>query len=476
MRDPLKELIDQHRPEMDVVEPSDKVWSKIENAMILTPTIPAKPVSWLKYFTFGASVITIAVVYSVTRPQYSAPNNPAPQNQQAIAPLPEKNQNEKTIAVPEMKNSVPALLSNNAKAFAPIEDAFPDGANTPQEIPLNLPPENKTQFVPNEKFTYQSSGMEIAIDTIFRGITRLEINTTSVDAEITGHTGGDLKITGSLSTQSSKKGKNNSKYNIVYSRTDTLLRVNVTLSSQMSINSGRCININNGNNGSNLKFDVPENINISVNNTYGNTRVYGLSGRELEIRSNSGNITADNIHSNPRLFATYGDICAKNITGNFYGRSSSGNATVINVKGNVDVGTTYGDLEISQVTGNLKVTGSSGNIDLHQVTGDANLTTTYGDITVDGYKGTPRFVSSSGSIHGSNIELTGNANFTTTYGDIEMELLNELDALSFDLRTTYGDLVIDKNGQRIEKENTLNLQKGNILIKAVSSSGSQQYR
>lgn len=475
MRDPLKELIDQHRPEMDTVEPSDKLWGKIENAMILTPAIPAKPVSWFKYFTFGASAVTLAVVYSVTRPHFSAPNNPVPQSQQAITPVPEKKQNEKIISVPELKNTVPVAISFQAKAFAPVENAFPDGANTPQEIPLNLPPENKTESVPNEKFSYQSSGTYIQVDTVFLGITRLEINCTYLDATITGYAGRELKISGNLNGEHKKRDEGNSKYRIVYSRTDTVLHVSVTMTCD-SRAKNKFVNINYGPDGSNLKFEVPENISVSVNNTYGNTTVSGLSGRELEIRSSSGNITADNIHSNPRLFATYGDICAKNITGNFYGRSSSGNATVRNVNGNVDVGTTYGDLEISQVTGNLKVTGSSGNIDLRQITGDANLTTTYGDITVDGYKGTPRFVSSSGSIHGSNIELTGNANFTTTYGDIEMELVNELDALSFDLRTTYGDLVIDKNGQRIEKENTLNLQKGSILIKAVSSSGSQQYR
>jgi DUF4097 and DUF4098 domain-containing protein YvlB len=109
------------------------------------------------------------------------------------------------------------------------------------------------------------------------------------------------------------------------------------------------------------------------------------------------------------------------------------------------------------------------------VTGNANIKTTYGDIDLQNYKGTPQFVTSTGSIKGKNVELTGNTSFTTTYGDISLVLVNELDALSFDLATTYGDILINKNGQRIEKENKLDLQKGSILIKARTSTGSQQY-
>jgi hypothetical protein len=74
------------------------------------------------------------------------------------------------------------------------------------------------------------------------------------------------------------------------------------------------------------------------------------------------------------------------------------------------------------------------------------------------------------------VELTGNTTLTTSYGDISLVLVNELDALSFDLSTSYGDIRIDKNGQKYREEKQLTLQKGNILIKAKSASGSQTYK
>jgi hypothetical protein len=74
------------------------------------------------------------------------------------------------------------------------------------------------------------------------------------------------------------------------------------------------------------------------------------------------------------------------------------------------------------------------------------------------------------------VELTANSTFVTTYGDVRMNLINPLQALSFELATTYGEILVDKNGEKFTNESKLNIKRGDILVKATSSSGDQVFR
>jgi hypothetical protein len=77
------------------------------------------------------------------------------------------------------------------------------------------------------------------------------------------------------------------------------------------------------------------------------------------VRTSSGDVKLNSIVAATSVVASYGDLDADNITGNFTARLSSGSATVKNVTRNVDVVSTYGDQELSDITGNLKANGSS---------------------------------------------------------------------------------------------------------------------
>jgi lia operon protein LiaG len=467
MSDPLKEFIEMNRSGFDGINPSDQVWTKIETAMIASPAIPVKTIKWIKPFTFGASMIVATVaIYT-----FSHSSNPAP------SITVEKNE----LVIPVTKISLP----EKASQALPVQLA----AAPEKEIQQNLTPVSEKEIISSNpespfteekvqepetspatiQYTSKTEGENLHIDTLFNGITRLEILSNSVELNITAHTGSNITIKGDLILAKKKNKKDDTKYDIRYERVDTVLKVFAELKmASNSCNGEQPIS-------STLFFHVPEKINLLVQGRCGDASIEGLRGNVFDVRIGSGNLSIKNISTNIVANTTYGDLDATNITGNMKTSMSSGSIRLNLAKGNLDLRTTFGDMEINNVTGNVKLRGSSGTVQLNNVVGDADVTTTYGDILLQNYKGTPILVTSSGTISGKLVELTGNALFTTTYGDIEMEFINQLVDLSFDLKTTYGDIAIDKNGEHFQEKSRLELKKGDFLIKAVSSSGNQRF-
>lgn len=474
MRDPLKEFIHHNRPEMDTAEPSKELWNKIETRMNFAPGIAAKTTPWLKHFFFGASVITVATVISAAWPKMF------PSETSAFIPtLQQENKKVMPEILDNPANAEPVNFPLLAPVNEPAENVFaPLMEITPNYFPeisaFTLMPDTISDYIApippsKENNSYRMESSTMHVDTLFNGITRLEITGDLFDVNIKGHSESSLHVHGDLST----KAKNNeTRYEVTITRHDTVLKVHVGTIYENKYKS--CV-INSSSDAL-LNFDVPEKINLLLQDNYGNAEISGLRGSVLDVKMSTGDLALSNIQTNPKITLSYGDLTATGIKGNITSRTSTGSSTMSNVVGNVDASTTYGDQKLTNITGELKLVSSTGSVDITNATGNATIKTTYGDIDLQNYKGTPSFVTSTGSIKGKNVELTGNANFTTTYGDISIALVNKMDALSFDLVTTYGDILINKNGQRIEKDDKLELQKGSILIRARTSTGSQEYQ
>lgn len=464
MRDPLKECIDQHRAELDVAVPSEKLWTNIETAMIAT--IPAVGVTsaipWLKYFVFGlSSVAGAGIVYTVlssSSPQAEQMNTtPAPANTVVVS--------EPQTAPAAQTPAAEFTLMNTAAPLLPQNDASP-------AVVLNTPPPQQDSLPQ----TTERVGAAVTVnanDSVFTGIKRVEIISSAATVTVNGTSGNEVST--------SRRNVEGANLKVDYKRTDTLLQI--TLRTECSENKkGRrnrkvCVSLSVGTTAEpEFTANVPTGTSVIVQNTYGNTRVNDVTGAVCEVRTSSGDVKLASVNALTNVVASYGDLHASNINGNLTARLSSGSAVVNSVKGNVDVVSTYGDQHLTDITGNLKANGSSGNISVTNLRGDINANTTYGDINVTDFKGSARLVSSSGSIVGVNVELTANSTFATTYGDVNMTLVNPLEALSFELATTHGDITVDKNGEQFHEENRLNLKRGNILIKSTSSSGDQVFR
>lgn len=483
MRDTLKEFIDQHRPEMDAAQPSPELWSKIESTMILTPTIPAKPVSWLKYFTFGASAVALITVISLVKNTHSHPvvvQTPQMQTQtilsstvlpvdketKTVTVLQENNMQEKT-AIP-----VP-VIAEKTVTTTPVPAYFQQENPAAENIPA--PAQNNTPVaaIPaaSKNMSWKMESTSIHIDTLFSGITRLEVTGSSMNVNVHGHTQNEISLKGDLNWKAKGINAGSQYYSIRFTRKDTVLYVTVSIESEKK-NKGVIGYVSSE---ANLNFDVPENINLVIRDQFGDAVVSGLRGSICDLIVSSGNVTVNDIHTNVKVSETFGDFKAGSIVGNLNASISSGSATVETLTGDIVMSTTFGGQKFSQINGNIKTSASSGGVKINGMNGDAKIASTFGDIELVNYKGKPTLTASSGSITGKQVELTGDASFVTTFGDITMNLTNALDALSFQLTTTFGDIHIDKDGQKYEEKTKLVLEKGKILIKASASSGNQSY-
>jgi hypothetical protein len=462
MRDTLKDYIDQHRGELDKAVPSDKLWAKIETSMIVA--IPAAGITsgipWLKYFGFGlSSVAGAAVVYTVATSSSAEP-----------AVLPDSPSSVKTVTIENSSSIMTSnpvaeefILMNTASPLppqnnSPIADVIPPMTPTDTAVSLQAPAPLKTS----------SNALS---DSSFIGIKRVEVIATSIKVTVNGSNDNQVNII--------RGDEKDTAVQLIYTRIDTLLRITAKVQCGKPVikrSRGSFVS-NNCNTASGIvNLNIPSGTSIVIQNTYGNSVVSGVSAPVCEVRTSSGDVTLASIKAAVKVVTSYGDLNASSITGDLTARLSSGSATVSNVTGNVDVVSTYGDQQLSDITGNLKANGSSGNIRISNLNGDVNANTTYGDISINNFKGSARLISSSGSINGEKVELTANSTFVTTYGDVKMNLINPLEALSFELATTYGEISIDKNGEKFTNDSRLNLKRGNILIKATSSSGDQTFR
>jgi DUF4097 and DUF4098 domain-containing protein YvlB len=461
MRDPLKEYVDDHRAELDVAVPSDKLWTNIEAAMIVA--IPSagitSGISWLKYFAFGlSSVAAAAIVYTSLNSSSAQPvqTNPAPVAANTVLA------NE-----PPITSVAPAtefILMNTAAALpAPAPENISAVAFSSEPV--------QADSLPQQTERVNAAAAMTPGDSLFTGIRRVEMVSTSSNITVLGTNGNELSVL--------HKDVENAKLRLEYTRTDTLLRISATIedNGRKLVRKNKCISINVGTTASpELTLNVPAGVSVVIQNTYGDTKISSISGPVCEVRSSSGDVVLSSITASTNVVTSYGDLTASDITGNLTARLSSGSAVVNQVNGNVDVVSTYGDQVHSDINGNLKAHGSSGHITVTNLRGDMTANTTYGDIHVTDFKGSARLTSSSGSIVGEKVELTASSTFATTYGNVSMTLVNPLQALSFELSTTYGDILVDKNGEQFHDESRLNLTRGNILIKATSSSGDQVYR
>lgn len=197
-----------------------------------------------------------------------------------------------------------------------------------------------------------------------------------------------------------------------------------------------------------------------------------LEGVRLDIENSSGDIYVTDLNTeDSEIEATSGDIELKRITANLEVETSSGDISINNLTGELKIESTSGDQQIYNTNGNIETRASSGDITISDFDGEVELEATSGDIVIKNGIGAISARTSSGDIDGNDIELAGDAYFKATSGDIEIEFINDLSELSFDLTATSGNLDVGRRSA----EKKLYIDRGGYKIVGVTSSGNQEY-
>ncbi|MEG0386181.1 MAG: DUF4097 family beta strand repeat-containing protein, partial [Solibacillus sp.] len=156
---------------------------------------------------------------------------------------------------------------------------------------------------------------------------------------------------------------------------------------------------------------------------------YVVKGDTLTVKSNNTNNNAMTIGFGPfktpsiKIYVPT-DVLLSNITID----SSFGDINLEKLKYeqfNLDV--SYGDVSFKNVeSGHTEITNAFGDISLQQFTSESLVVhNEYGDIGIAG-------------------ELNGKTTINSSFGDIDLQLLNNKNALGFELSTSFGDLTVNE--------------------------------
>lgn len=202
-----------------------------------------------------------------------------------------------------------------------------------------------------------------------------------------------------------------------------------------------------------LRFEVPQGIEISVENSSGNLEVIDIRSSGNHLETTSGNVETRNTHGPLHIECTSGNLSLETHQGDLWAVTTSGNIKVRNVEGVSEFKATSGNMNLEKILGNTRAQCSSGNINMKELEGNLKAGT------------------SSGNIKGDHVLLTGDSEFRTTSGNIRIDLINPEGELSFNLEAGSGNL----NAAGNTGEDKLILRGGKINVRGISSSGNQTF-
>lgn len=204
---------------------------------------------------------------------------------------------------------------------------------------------------------------------------------------------------------------------------------------------------------SRIDLTITDGVKLDIDNSSGDVRVANLRANSSRIEASSGDITLRSVVANLKVETSSGDIDIDGLTGDSEIESTSGDQDIFNSRGNIETRASSGDITISGFKGRIEVQATSGDVEIRKGEGAIKART------------------SSGNIDGYGIELTENSYFDATSGNVEIDFINDLDDLSFDLTASSGDLEV---GSRSGEKRML-IDRGGIKVTGTTSSGDQEY-
>jgi hypothetical protein len=366
-------------------------------------------------------------------------------------------------------------------------------------------------------------------DSMFAGIKKIEIDAAICDLKIMRGGDENTKVKTDILIESDGKVKNCPQYRMICEKKGDVLNVKIDNAEAGQLHVDGMLNID-----GKLVLEIPSKMNLDIINQSGNVEINGIDGEtckinttygdinlvelghkinlvsqsgdislvscknEATINSNYGDISVTNHLGALRIESTSGDISVENLPGTNGKRCSlksnygsvnlksikvpidvkiqSGDINVEDCEGNLEIISGYGQQDIKNIKGNLNVVSTSGDVHVNGLTGNIHIQSSYGNVITNDCVGDININAVSGDIKGKNIKVNTALDLNATYGDIKMQLANGMDDLSFDLLANMGDIKVRKAGQVIVgEEGKLQIQKGKINIKALTTSGSQLF-
>ena len=117
-------------------------------------------------------------------------------------------------------------------------------------------------------------------------------------------------------------------------------------------------------NGISISFVVytPEKFACDLNTSGGSLKISGVSGRNHELKTSGGSITAEDMSGDLEARTSGGSITVKDFVGELDAKTSGGSIKLSNIKGDIDVSTSGGGITIDDAQGAVYASTSGGSI------------------------------------------------------------------------------------------------------------------
>ena len=338
----------------------------------------------------------------------------------------------------------------------------------PEIINDNYTPQrwDSIQLRQPETYAWVRKGKSVTlnIDTVFTGITHVEINTNSFNVFMKGQAGSH-NVNVNVEAENKIKGVviNEPKIEVVCTLEGSVLKIKALF--------GGTSGIGNFETDGTLTLNVPENATIKLNHDYGNLDVSNLITNMFDLTATSGNVKITNVTAPINVRVDYGNVLLEKTVGALNMDIGSCNVTCGNQKGDVNFQSEYCNLSLGGVEGNIKGKLNSGKIDLLDVTGNIKFDADYSNIKMNNVKGDLNMVTNSGNIVGERIELISAANLNTEYGSVDIDFVNDIDKMSFDLKTSYGNIQLQDGVNARKTQGDLLIERGGIKVISKADSG-----
>jgi DUF4097 and DUF4098 domain-containing protein YvlB len=293
-------------------------------------------------------------------------------------------------------------------------------------------PQSKTPKVSKNWRTFNDS---LNIDTLFNGVKSLVFTGDNCDLSIRGSKRTDIRMNYHYLLKANGIFLRKKNSELSYELKDSVLTVHLEIKNQIFIGVSLTSET------SKLEFNVPENMAISINTSYGDVELNNLSNNNYRIKTLSGDVKMESVNGNVTLSSISGDVSLKNAELNNLGNNS------------YRIQTTSGNIKMERVNGNITLSSSSGDVSLKNSVANINVSLI------------------SGRFNGNNINVVDAFYIGCTSGNVDCEITNPDSELRFNLYTASGKIKVRRQDLSYKGFGGYTFGQGKVKITAESTSG-----
>ena len=301
-------------------------------------------------------------------PHAPAATNQIPLNREL--PVEDTSQSKPTLG-PALHQVIPMpnVSSESQQEIEAIADITQKTQDNISMAPTSKSEEPITTFTPADTTgVWTTNTVKLSVDTVFAGITKIVL---------TGKHPSQIKVEGSQRNNIAFNYQYNYQIKGLYAGKNpgskvTYKKSGSTLIIMVELNKVITVGVSHGKVVSNVSLAVPENINVSINSSYGDITAKHLLGGIIQLDTK------------------YGDIEAQSLVGNISLQSGYGDITLNEADGKINVSTKYGDIKAQEikVDESIRLSSGYGDVDCRLLSKEEscrlNLSTGFGKLSVKG--------------------------------------------------------------------------------------------